>query len=117
MPPAAETPELWTFVVSNVLAIVFAGLLTAFSYLAYRRNGARHFRTAALGFAAIGLGVAVEPVYELGGDRSYLGGRELFALHGAEGLLMAVGFALLFYSVYSYRPRAARRCGSESWNR
>lgn len=103
----AEPPELWAFLLTNVAAFVFSGLLTALSFAAYRRyDGNPSYRLAAIGFGLITFGGLVEPVYELAIRGSYeLPGREMLAVHAVEGLLIAVGFGVLLYSISRYRRR------------
>lgn len=100
----AEPPEFWTFIASNLLVLVLGGIMTALSYLAYRRTEDRpSLKWAVWGFGFITFGTLVEAIYELGIRGSYeLGGRELLALHTVEGILIAIGLAALFYSLRQY---------------
>lgn len=106
----AEPPEVWSFILANLFVFAFGTGLTAFSYLAYRRNEGAHFRNAAVGFAMVTVGGgAVEPLYQTGLKGSYdLGGRELLAMQSLEAVLIGAGLAMLFYSVYSYKPPSRR---------
>lgn len=104
--PVAEPPELWTFLASNVVVLLFGSILTVVSYITYYRNDREHFRCAAAGFGLVTLGGLSELIYQLGVKGSYwLGGRELLAVQSVEGLLIGFGLATLFYSIYSYSPR------------
>lgn len=100
----AEPVEFWTFLASNLVVLAFGGVLTSLSLVAYLRNPEnRAFGAATAGFGAITAGAMVEAVYELGIRGSYeLGGRELLALHTVEGILIALGLAMLFYSIRQY---------------
>lgn len=99
----AEPPELWTALLVNVAIALFGGVLTMLSYTSYQRTNRRSFRNATLGFAFITLGGTVEPFYQILFRQSYsLGQRELLALQTVEGLLIAIGLALLFYSIFSF---------------
>ena len=99
----AEPPELWAFVLSNFLLLLMGGILMGLSYRAYYRSGNGSFRAASAGFGVITVGSLVEIIYELGIRGSYhLSGRELLALHTVEGVLIATGMAILFYSVARY---------------
>lgn len=100
----SESPEFWLFVVSNLIVLLFGGVLTALSVAAMRRAPEkRALRGAAVGFGAITLGTVVEGVYELGiRDSYYIGGRELLVLHSVEGFLIAGGLAALFLSLREY---------------
>ncbi|MFB6353164.1 MAG: hypothetical protein ABEJ92_03670 [Halobacteriales archaeon] len=105
----AEPPELWTFVLANLLVFGFGATLTTLSYYAYRVNGRpSSFRLSTVGFGVLTAGGLVEPVYQLGlkgGDYS-VSGRELLAMQSIEGLFVAVGLGLLFYSIYIHNTDA-----------
>ncbi|WP_136689954.1 DUF7521 family protein [Halorhabdus amylolytica] len=99
----ANPPELWLFVMSNALVLVLGGAMAFLSGRAYQRTGSRSFGLASGGFALLTLGTLVEGIYELGYRRSYeLTGRELLALHTVEGVLVAAGLAVLFYSLQQH---------------
>lgn len=99
----AEPPELWAFLLSNVVVFVFGGAITALSLLAYRRSGTPSFRSATVGFGLITVGALVEAAYQLGLRGSYeLPARELLMLQTAEGVLIAGGLAALFYSLRAH---------------
>lgn len=109
----AEPPEFWAFLLANLVLGLFGGVLTALSFTAYRRNGKTSFRNATLGFAFVTLGGSVEPIYQLPVKGSYeLGGREMLALQSVEGILIGLGLALLFFSIYAYeRPSTGAELG------
>lgn len=98
----AEPPELWTFVLANLFVFAFGATLTTLSYYAYRVNGRKpSFRHSTIGFGILTLGGVVEPIYQLGLRGDYMiSGRELLALQSIEGAFVALGLALLFYSIY-----------------
>lgn len=99
----AEPPEFWAFILSNVLVLLMGGVLMGLSYRAFSRSGNGSFRAASLGFGVVTIGALIEMIYELGIRGSYeLSGRELLALHTVEGVLIATGMAILFYSVARY---------------
>lgn len=99
----SSLPEFWAYLLSNALVLVLGSVLVGVSGTAYRRTGRRSFATAAVGFALITLGSLIEAVYELGIHRSFaIDERTLLALHAFEGLVIAVGLAALFYSVWEY---------------
>lgn len=106
----ADPPELWTFAIVNLLTFALGFVLTGLSYYAYHNDGgSRSFRNATVGFGLLTLGMAVAPVYQLGIRGDYdLGGRELLALQTVEGLLLAAGLGMLFYSIYRHN-RGGRR--------
>lgn len=96
-------PELTAYLLSNALVLVLGTALVGVSLAAYRRAEEPTFAMAAAGFACLTLGSLVEAVYELGVRQSFaLSSRELLATHAAEGLLVAVGLATLFYSLWRY---------------
>lgn len=101
---AGQTPEIWTFTISNVLTLVLGTVLTTVAYRAYRREGLRAFLIATAGFAFITVGTITEMVFEFvvndvlsGGATAF--GRELFVIRTAEGVLIAIGLLLLIYSL------------------
>lgn len=98
----AEPPELWTFLVANLFVFGFGATLTTLSYYAYRVNGRKpSFRLSTIGFGVLTIGGVVEPVYQLGLKEDYsISGRELLALQTMEGIFVAIGLGLLFYSIY-----------------
>lgn len=100
----AEPPEFWTFVVVNVFVFVFGGFLTLLSFAAYRSsNWNRSFRNATVAFGFLTIGSGADLIYQMGIKGSYeLSARELLILQSAEGFLTAIGFGLLFYSIYRY---------------
>lgn len=99
----SSPPEFWAYLLSNALVLVLGGVLAVVSGAAYRRTRRRSFGVAAAGFALVTLGSIIEAVYELGIRQSFaLGERELLALHAVEGLVIAVGLAALFYSLYEH---------------
>ena len=98
-----EPPELWAFLLSNLVVLVFGGGMTVLSVLAYRRAGTSSFRGAVVGFGLITAGSLAELVYQLIFRRSYeLPGRELLVLQTVESFLIAAGLAALFYSLKNY---------------
>lgn len=99
----SNPPEFWAYMLSNGLVLVLGGVLVVLSGAAYRRTGRRPFAYASVGFALLTFGSVVEAIYELGIRRSFdLAERELLALHAVEGLVVAVGLAVLFYSLRRY---------------
>lgn len=96
--------EIWMFAVTNLLTLVLGSVLTVLAYKAYLREGLHAFRIVTAGFVLITLGTLVELVYELsvndvlgGGFTAF--GAELFLLRTAEGVLIALGFALFIYAL------------------
>lgn len=106
----AEPPEFWMFAIANLITFGLGFSLTGLSYYAYRANRhSRSFRSATVGFGLLTLGMAVEPVYQMGIRGDYnLGGRELLALQTIEGVLLGVGLGMLFYSIYRHNRGGQR---------
>lgn len=98
----AEPPELWSFLLANLFVFAFGATLTTLSYYAYRTSDRRaSYRLSTIGFGVLTLGGVVEPLYQLGYRGDYhISGRELLALQTMEGVFIAIGFGLLFYSIY-----------------
>lgn len=97
-----EPPELWTFLLANLFVFGFGATLTTLSYYAYRVNDRQSsFRLSTIGFGVLTIGGVVEPLYQLGYKGDYqISGRELLALQTMEGVFVAIGLGLLFYSIY-----------------
>lgn len=110
----AEPPELWSFLVANLLVFVFGTTLATLSYATYRRRACHPvFRDATLGFSLVTIGGLVEPVYQLAIKQGYqLAGRELLALQTLEGGLVALGLGFLFYSIYRHDRSTSARSSS-----
>lgn len=107
----AEPPEFWTYVLTNFMMFGFGIVLTGLSLFAYRANRARSsLRTSTIGFGLLTIGGLVAPAYQLGLKDGYnLGGRELLAVQSIEGLFLAAGLGMLFYSVYRNRDGSGHR--------
>lgn len=107
VPRMAEPPELWTFLVTNLIVLVIGGALAAFSFVAYRRDRESRFLLAAVGFALVTVGGGgVEPFYQTIFKGGYaLGGRELLAMQSVEAFVVAAGLALLFAAIYTTTSR------------
>lgn len=108
----AEPLEFWTYVLTNFMMFGFGIVLTGLSYFAYRSSRPRpSLRTATVGFGLITIGGLVAPAYQLGVRGAYdLSGRELLAVQSVEGLFLAAGLGMLFYSIYHYSN------GSKQWH-
>lgn len=100
----AEPIEFWTFILTNFMMFAFGLILSTVSYLAYRADRGRiSLRNATIGFGLLTIGGLVAPVYQLGVNDAYtLGGRELLVVQSVEGLFLASGLGMLFYSIYRY---------------
>lgn len=96
-----NTPELWVYLFTNVGAVVAGSLLTALSFLAYRRNSDQlSYRFATVGFGLIVLGTLVDPVYLFRMAVDYrLTFTELLLLQVSEDVFFAAGLGVLFYAI------------------
>lgn len=97
-----ESPDVWLFVLSNVLTFVLGLVLTVVAYKAYRREQADFLLITAIGFGLLTLGTLTEALYEFGINSGFHAfGRELYFLRTAEALIIALGFSFLIYSLRS----------------
>lgn len=99
----SEPPELWAFLLSNLVVLLFGGGITVLSFLAYHRSGTRSLRGATVGFGLVTAGALADAAYQFLVRGSYeLPGRELLTLQTVEGVLIALGLATLFYSLANH---------------
>lgn len=102
-------PELWAFLLANLLLFVSSSVLTGLCWLAYRqRRGGTTYLIATVGFGLVVLGGLVEPVYQFSIRDGYgLSGTELLWIETGEGVLIAAGLGLLFSGIVRYSPDSA----------
>jgi hypothetical protein len=107
----AEPLEVWLLIVVNFLGFILGTVITGISYYAYRMgDGKTSLRNATVGFGLITLGVAIEPIYQLGIEGTYvLASEQNVTLQAIEGTILSLGFLVLFFSIYRYRPRSRRQ--------
>jgi hypothetical protein len=79
----------------KTVTLLLGAMITFFSYKAYRRTGARPLGLLALGFAIVTLGGMIAGVFDLG-----LSLQREYAIIAETGL-MALGFAVIVYSLYA----------------
>lgn len=92
---SATLPTTETAVVMlKTLTLFLGGLITYFSYRAYRRTAARSLGALALGFGFVTVGSLLAGVADL-----VLGTRLAVGLL-IESVLIAIGFAVIVYSLY-----------------
>lgn len=89
-----------TFVAAALVALktvtlVLGGLITFFSYRAYRRTGARPIGANAVGFGLVTLGTL------LAGGAHQATGLDTAPVLLIESTLVAAGFGVVFYSLYA----------------
>ncbi len=92
-PHEITTPTL--IVALKTITLVLGGLITYFAYKAYRRTGAPSLRALAVGFGIVTLGTLIAGVV----DQLISGAFQLGLL--VESALIAVGFAVIVYSLYA----------------
>lgn len=103
-----------TFVLANTIQFMFGLIITGLSFSAYRSSGKASFRLSTLGFLCITIGGVLAPVYELGITRDYnISGMELLQLQIMEGMVIAVGLALLLLSVLKFNGRTTHQPHSD----
>lgn len=106
----ADPPELWTFVLANIIAVGLGTVMTGVSLYAYYARRRRSFRDTTVGFGTLTVGMGIEPLYQLGiKEGATPGGRELLALQTIEAVLLGIGFGLLFYSIYRHDSGGSRQ--------
>jgi hypothetical protein len=79
----------------KTITLVLGGLITYLAYKAYRRTDAAALRALAVGFGIVTLGTLLAGVV----DQLVLGAFRLGLL--LESALIAVGFAVIVYSLYA----------------
>jgi hypothetical protein len=82
-------------VATKTLTLVLGGLITYLAYKAYRRTGAGSLRALAVGFGIVTLGTLLAGVV----DQLLPGAFQLGLL--VESALIALGFAVIVYSLYA----------------
>jgi heme/copper-type cytochrome/quinol oxidase subunit 3 len=84
-----------TLVALKTITLVFGGLITYFAYRAYRRTDAQPLKQLALGFAFVTLGSLAA------GGAHQAFGLDLESVLVIEAALTALGFGVIFYSLYA----------------
>lgn len=92
-PHEITTPT--AIVALKTITLVLGGLITYLAYKAYRRTGAASLRALAVGFGIVTLGTLFAGVI----DQLVPGGFRIGLL--LESALIAVGFAVIVYSLYA----------------
>jgi len=93
MSPHIPTTET-LIVVTKTLTLLLGGLITYFAYKAYRRTGAPSLRMLSIGFGVVTVGSLVAGVLDQAVGLDFRVGLLV------ESALIAVGFAVIVYSLY-----------------
>jgi len=86
-------------VVSKTLILIMGGLITHFSYKAYRRTGAPQHRLLAVGFGIVTLGAIAGGALDIVVG-TYYGEDLLYTSVFVSSSLTAVGLGVILYSLY-----------------
>jgi hypothetical protein len=97
MSPHIPSSEIG-IVVTKTLTLVLGGLITYYSYKAYKRTGARELGALALGFAVITIGAFLGGMLHLVVAQFF--DIQLIVPIFIESLLMTAGLAVILYSLY-----------------
>ncbi|WP_336022997.1 DUF7521 family protein [Halobellus salinisoli] len=96
MPHDTATTSIATgIIVVKTGILILGGLITYFSWKAYRKTGTGALRALALGFGIITLGAL------LGGTLDFILGVDLATGILIDAILTFVGFAVITYSLYA----------------
>jgi uncharacterized membrane protein len=88
------SPHPHVIVATQTVTLLLGGLITYFSYSAYRRTELPALRALAIGFAIVTLGSIA------GGVMNIIVGQRLLDSLLVESVLTAIGFATITYSLY-----------------
>lgn len=92
---ATSTTVTTAIVVAKTGILVLGGLITFFSFKAYRRTGAQALRMLALGFGIVTFGSL------MGGVLNQILHIELATSILLDSVLTLLGFLVIFYSLYA----------------
>ena len=87
-------------VVSKTLVLILGGLITYYSYQAYRRTGAPQHRWLTYGFGIITIGAVLGGILDLVAE-TYLGQDLIYTSVFVSSSLTAVGLGVILYSLYA----------------
>src|SRR6056297_1031486 len=87
-------------VVTKTLILVLGGLITYFSYKAYRRTGTSEHWWLALGFGVITAGAILGGVLDLVVE-TYLAENLLYTSVFVSSTMTAIGLGVILYSLYA----------------
>ncbi|MFT4889690.1 MAG: hypothetical protein ACI9YT_000601 [Halobacteriales archaeon] len=96
-----------TFVVfAKTVTLVFGGIITFYTFRAFRRTGSPALRSLTVGLGLLTLGALLS-----GGTHTLVGGSTAIGI-GINSTLMAAGFASMTYSLYVRESNAAAATGT-----
>lgn len=106
-----EALEIWALIAVNFLGFFLGAIITSLSYYAYRSSDRKtSLRNATIGFGLLTLGIAIEPVYQVGVEGTHvLASDQNITLQLIEGAVISLGLLVLFFSIYKYRTRSHRQ--------
>lgn len=81
-------------VFAKTVTLVFGGIITFYTFRAFRRTGSPALRSLTVGLGLLTLGALLS-----GGTHTLVGGSPTLGI-GVNSLLMAAGFASMTYSLY-----------------
>lgn len=88
-------------VIAKSLTLVLGGLVTYFSYRAYRRTGSPALRSLAIGFGIVTVGAILAGILDQLLPLIYADFDNFLFGVFVESWLTAIGFAVIVYSLYS----------------
>ena len=103
--------QVWALVAVNFIGFFLGAIITSVSYYAYRSNERKNsLRNATIGFGLLTLGIAIEPVYQVGIEGTHvLASDQNISLQLIEGTVISLGLLVLFFSIYRYSTRSHRQ--------
>lgn len=106
----AHPLEVWLLIAVNFLGFILGTFITSVSYYAYRSSDENtSLRNATVGFGLLTVGTAIEPTYQLWVHGSpVLTNEEYITIQVVEGIVIASGFFILFFSIYKYNSNTSR---------
>ena len=93
-------------VFAKTATLVFGGIITFYTFRAFRRTGSPALRSLTVGLGLLTLGALLS-----GGVHTLLGGSTTLGI-GVHSTLMAAGFASMTYSLYVRESNATAATGT-----
>lgn len=103
--------QVWALIAVNFLGFFLGAIITGVSYCAYRSSERKtSLRNVTIGFGLLTLGIAIEPVYQVGVEGTHvLASDQNITLQLIEGAVISIGLLVLFFSIYRYSTRSHRQ--------